>query len=180
MTQPATSASTITCWSITTSLDCVCACRTRASKLAAETWLRRNGQIAAVSFPGPDEAGLPFFACDGVGCVYARNGKTIALALTSEALREDCVSADIVVSRVPIQRGCKDVIAIDRFDLWRGGTHAVRVDLGGSIHIESVAATLGDRPWVLERMRKGIREGRLIGDPDDDAEDYEEIAAGED
>lgn len=152
----------------------------RASNLAAETWLRRNGQIEAVSFPVPDDGGLPFFACDGVGCVYARNGKTIALALTGEALREDCVSADIVVSRVPIQRGCKDVIAIDRFDLWRGGTHAVRVDLGGSIHIESVAATLGDRPWVLERMRKGIREGRLIGDPDDDAEDYEEIAAGQD
>jgi hypothetical protein len=42
----------------------------------------------------------------------------------------------------------------------------VRVDGNGAFHIESVAATLGDRPWVLERMREGIRAGRLIGDPD--------------
>jgi hypothetical protein len=66
---------------------------------------------------------------------------------------------------VPIRRGCRDAITIDRFDLWRGGTYALRVDSGGRLHIESVAATLGDRPWVLERMREGIRRDRLIGDP---------------
>ncbi|MDQ7248065.1 ComEC/Rec2 family competence protein [Dongia sedimenti] len=148
----------------------------RASKLAAETWLRRNGQIEAASFPSPDDAGLPFFGCDGAGCVYRRNGKTIALAQTAEALREDCTTADVVVSLVPIRRGCGDVIAIDRFDLWRGGTHALRVEADGKLHIQSVGATLGDRPWVLDRMREGIRAGRLIEDPVDDLENAEEIA----
>jgi competence protein ComEC len=145
----------------------------RASKLAAETWLRRNGQVEAAAFPSAEEAGLPFFACDGAGCVYARNGKTIALALTGEALREDCAAADLVVSLVPIRYGCRDVIAIDRFDLWRGGTHALRVDGDGRFRIESVAATLGDRPWVMERMREGIRKGRLVGDPVEETETEE-------
>jgi competence protein ComEC len=85
--------------------------------------------------------------------------------MTGDALREDCAAADLVVSLVPIRRGCRDVITIDRFDLWRGGTYALRVDAEGRFHIESVAATLGDRPWVLDRMREGIRRDRLIGDP---------------
>jgi competence protein ComEC len=138
----------------------------RASKLAAETWLRRNGQIEAAAFPATDDAALPFFGCDGAGCVYTRNGKTIALALSGEALREDCASADAVVSLVPIRRGCRGAVTVDRFDLWRGGTHAIRVEPDGTLRIESVAATLGDRPWVLERMREAFREDRLIGDPD--------------
>jgi competence protein ComEC len=138
----------------------------RASKLTAETWLRRNGQLEAVRFPAWDEAAMPDFTCDPLGCVYVRNGKTVALALTGDALREDCATADVVVSLVPIRRGCRDVIAIDRFDLWRGGAHALRVDPDGRLHIESVAATLGDRPWVLDRMREALRKDRLIGDPD--------------
>ena len=138
----------------------------RASKLAAETWLRRNGQIEAAAFPATDDAALPFSGCDGAGCVYTRNGKTIALALTGEALREDCTSADAVVSLVPIRRGCRDAVTVDRFDLWRGGTHALRVEPDGTLRIESVAATLGDRPWVLDRMREAYRANRLVDDPD--------------
>jgi len=145
----------------------------RASKLAAETWLRRNGQIDAAAFPASDDPALPFFGCDGAGCVYTRNGKTIALALTGEALREDCASADAVVSLMPIRQGCRDAVTVDRFDLWRGGTHAIRIEKDGALRIQSVAATLGDRPWVLERMREAFRADRLIGDPDltEDTED---------
>ncbi len=152
----------------------------RASKLTAETWLRRNGQLEAVRFPAMDEAAMPDLACDPLGCVYARNGRTIALALSGDALREDCATADLVVSVVPIRGNCSKPATIDRFDLWRGGTHALRVDSDGKLHIESVAATLGDRPWVLDRMRKGIREGRLIGDPVDDVEEDAENSAEQD
>jgi competence protein ComEC len=137
----------------------------RASKLSAETWLRRNGQAEAASFPALDDAGLPFFNCDSAGCIYKRAGKTVALALNGEALREDCAAADLVVSLEPIRRGCRDAVTVDRFDLWRGGTHAIRIEEDGALHIESVAATLGDRPWVLDRMREAIHEDRLIGDP---------------
>jgi competence protein ComEC len=138
----------------------------RAAKLAAETWLRRNGQIEAVRFPAWDEGEMPDFSCDELGCRYARNGRRVALAWSGEALREDCASVDLVISAVPIRRGCARPATIDRFDLWRGGAHAVWIEADGKIRIESVAATLGDRPWVLDRMRKGIRENRLVGDPD--------------
>jgi competence protein ComEC len=148
----------------------------RASKLAAETWLRRNGQAEAVSFPAPEDAALPFFACDGAGCIYRRAGKTVALTFNGEALREDCANADLVVSLVPIRRGCRDAVTVDRFDLWRGGTHAIRIEPDGALHIETVAATLGDRPWVLDRMREALRRGRLIGEPDP-AEEADDAAS---
>jgi competence protein ComEC len=148
----------------------------RASKLAAETWLRRNGQAEAVSFPAPEDAALPFFACDGAGCIYRRAGKTVALTFSGDALREDCVNADLVVSLVPIRRGCRDAVTVDRFELWRGGTHAIRIEPDGALHIETVAATLGDRPWVLDRMREALRRGRLIGEPDP-AEEADDAAS---
>jgi competence protein ComEC len=154
----------------------------RASKLAAETWLRRNGQAEAASFPAPDDAGLPFFNCDDAGCIYTRAGKTVALALGGEALREDCATADMVVSLVPIRRGCRDAVTVDRFDLWRGGTHAIRIEKNGTLHIESVAAILGDRPWVLERMREAFRANRLLDDPDltaDESDDNASDTAGD-
>jgi hypothetical protein len=92
-------------------------------------------------------------------------------------LREDCASADLVVSLVPIRRGCNNAVKVDRFDLWRGGTHAMRIDNNGALHIESVAATLGDRPWVLERMREAFRTNRLVDDPDLTADESDESAA---
>jgi competence protein ComEC len=89
----------------------------------------------------------------------------VALTFSGDALREDCVNADLVVSLVPIRRGCRDAVTVDRFELWRGGTHAIRIEPDGALHIETVAATLGDRPWVLDRMREALRRGRLIGEP---------------
>ena len=150
----------------------------RASKLAAETWLRRNGQLDAVRFPAVNDAGV---ACDALGCVYTRNGKSVALSFVGDALVDDCKTADLVISLVPIRQRCA-ALRIDRFDLWRGGTHAVRIDPNGTVHIESVAATLGDRPWVLERMREGIRQDRLADDTleDEDAADDVSVSADAD
>jgi competence protein ComEC len=139
---------------------------TRAARLTAETWLRRNAQIEAVRFPLPDDPNADALTCDALGCVYRLNGRSIALALTGDALAEDCSRADLVVSTIPIRRACPHPAAtIDRFDLWRGGAYAVRIDAAGAIHIASVAATLGDRPWVMDQMRENLRAGRLIADP---------------
>jgi competence protein ComEC len=150
---------------------------TRAARLTAETWLRRNAQVKAVKFPVPDDpAAGNALACDALGCLYRRNGRRIALSLTGDALMEDCRRADIVVSTIPIRGRCPHpATVIDRFDLWRGGAHAIRIDGDGTIHVESVAATLGDRPWVMDRMRESLRAGRLIGDPAEEG-DAEEAA----
>jgi competence protein ComEC len=139
---------------------------TRAARLTAETWLRRNAQMEAVRFPPPDDPNADALVCDALGCVYLRNGRSIALALTGDALAEDCSRADLIVSTIPIRRACPHPVAtIDRFDLWRGGAYAIRVDETGAIHIASVAASLGDRPWVMDQMRENLRAGRLVADP---------------
>jgi competence protein ComEC len=146
----------------------------RASKLAAETWLRRNGQLEAVRFQGWDDDAMPDLACDPRGCIYRRNARTVALSFSGEGLDEDCAAVDLVISLVPIRTGCRKPVTVDRFDLWRGGAHAVWIAPDGRFRILSVAATLGDRPWVLDRMREGIREGRLVGDPVFTPEDGED------
>jgi competence protein ComEC len=62
-----------------------------------------------------------------------------------------------VLSAVPIRNNCASPSAtIDRFDVWRYGAHAIWVDDSGAFRIESVAASLGDRPWVLDRMRRSF------------------------
>jgi competence protein ComEC len=40
---------------------------------------------------------------------------------------------------------------VDRFDLWRSGTHALWLEPDG-IRVESVAQSRGARPWVAERV----------------------------
>ena len=138
----------------------------RRGRFTAEIWLRRNGQSAPIAFPDIDGPDPPFLRCDDLGCVYRRGGRSIAVALTGDALRDDCGAADVVVSAVPVRRNCRHTLSIDRFDLWRGGAYALRIAADGTLRIESVAATLGDRPWVLERMREGYRKGRLVGEPE--------------
>jgi competence protein ComEC len=129
----------------------------RAARLTAQTWLRRNGQIKGASFRDPRLAPAETFGCDAQGCVYRRNGRQVAIAFSAEALFEDCSRADLVLSAVPIRGRCSAPSAtIDWFDLWRGGAHAVWIERDGAFRIETVAESLGDRPWVLDRMRGTI------------------------
>jgi competence protein ComEC len=130
----------------------------RAARLTAETWLRRNGQVKGRSFRTADDAPPENFACDPMGCIYKHAGRQIAVAFASDALPEDCRRADLIVSAVPIRGKCPQPSAtIDFFDLWREGAHAVWIDGKTGFRIEKVAATLGDRPWVLDRMRQTFR-----------------------
>jgi len=67
------------------------------------------------------------------------------------AFEEDCRRADLVVSAVPAWDLCKiPETVVDRFDLWRGGSHAIWLD-GEGARVESVAAVRGERPWVARR-----------------------------
>jgi competence protein ComEC len=127
----------------------------RAARLTAQTWLRRNGQVKGASFRNADIAPADTFGCDPLGCLYRRADRQIAIAFSAEAVAEDCTRADLVLSAVPIRGKCtKPAATIDWFDLWRGGAHAIWIAPEGGFRIETVAAELGDRPWVLERMRK--------------------------
>lgn len=67
----------------------------------------------------------------------------------SQAIPEDCRSAEIIVSAVPVPWSCPSAkLVIDRFDLWRNGAHAIWLTEDGII-VENVNTKRGRRPWVL-------------------------------
>jgi competence protein ComEC len=54
------------------------------------------------------------------------------------------------------------VPVIDRFDLWRGGTHAIWLD-PEAITIETVDGWRGERPWVPRHVPREKPRGSSIG-----------------
>jgi competence protein ComEC len=132
----------------------------RPGRLTAETWLRRAGQRDTADWPRPGERAEwnngSSLACDRQACIYRRDGKTAALIRDPGAAAEDCARADVVVGAVPLRRGALGrscagaALVIDRFDLWRGGAHALWLD-GAAPRVESVGAERGERPWVAKR-----------------------------
>jgi competence protein ComEC len=84
-----------------------------------------------------------------LGCIYRTVGHVVALAQRPEALSEDCQTANVLISTVPIRGLCPTAqIIVDRFDLWRSGAHALWLK-EGSVRVESVNGLRGHRPWVL-------------------------------
>jgi len=77
----------------------------------------------------------------------------------------------LVVAAVPIRNACRGAhTVIDRFDLWRQGPHAIWLEKGGGIRVETMAARQGDRPWSFHpHPRKARHEDKP--DADDDGED---------
>ncbi len=123
-------------------------------RFSAEIWRRRLGEAEAEAWP-PVGASLDGrLTCDRLGCIYRAPGHIVALVTDARALHDDCAVATVVVSRVPVRRGqCPGAFrVIDRFDLWRGGAHALWLADGG-VRVESAAARRGDRPWVPRRGR---------------------------
>ncbi len=127
----------------------------RRARFTTDVWLRRDGQSTAETWPWDGEA-APGSAlrCDSLGCIQRRDGRTVVLAVDPRALREDCASADLAITTVPAGRLCRGPAAvIDRFDLWRNGSHALWLTEDG-VRVESAAASRGERPWNPRRRRQ--------------------------
>ncbi len=122
----------------------------RRGRFVTDVWLRRDGQAERLTWAG-DGADASGVRCDALGCVQRRGGRTIALVNDPRALAEDCRRAALVVATVPVRDLCRGPeTVVDRFDLWRDGGHAIRLEPGGA-RVESVASRRGARPWVLRR-----------------------------
>jgi competence protein ComEC len=97
---------------------------------------------------------VPWLACDGLGCIYRAKGQIVALARDERALGEDCRIATLVVSLQPLRRRCPSARrTIDRFALWRSGTHAIYLS-PESVRIETVRGAQGERPWTRRPERR--------------------------
>lgn len=118
----------------------------------ANVWRERAGRATSRPFAqAPPTSGL---ACDTLGCIYRRRGHVVALVRDGRALLEDCRTATVLVSTLPVDRhNCANPVAVvDRFDLWREGTHALWLTRGPP-EVVSVADARGDRPWAHRRGR---------------------------
>jgi competence protein ComEC len=128
--------------------------RGRASDYTGTTWLGRDADPRVLPFVDPPRAkgkskGLH---CDSLGCTYRLpSGELLALSETPAGLADDCTEADIVIARIPVRGACaKPELVIDRFALWRFGTHEVWLS-GGPIKVRHVQEARGDRFWSRSR-----------------------------
>lgn len=128
---------------------------TRAAKIAAETWLRRNAQAARLLFPAVGDASMPGDSCNADMCRFATPIGQVTVALTEAGAAPACWSGRLVISLEPIEGPCRSAErVIDFFDLWRHGTHAIWFEGDGSYRIQRAFDT-GDRPWTLRRFPEG-------------------------
>ena len=118
---------------------------TKREKRTAKTWLNRAGQRALRSWQSDNTDVI----CDALACVYRAKGQAVALVNDPRALAEDCRSANVVISAVPVRWDCPSaMLVVDRFALWRYGGHAVWLD---GPRIATVADYQGRRPWSPRR-----------------------------
>ena len=124
----------------------------RRETFTGESWLAAAGQAATPPWPAPGEATADgSIGCDWQACIYrplGNEGPAVGIVSDAAVLAEDCASSALVVSLVPVRRTCRPPWGvIDRFDLWRSGTHAIWISDHG-VRIESVANVQGARPWA--------------------------------
>ena len=114
-------------------------------RLVRESWLRGLGSNAEPLRIEPlagDSGGL---ACDLAGCVLQREGHAVSVVRRSDALREDCRRADLVLSR---SGSCRSGAAFRGWwDLYDGGGVAIGIGREGP-QVRTVNEARGDWPWV--------------------------------
>jgi competence protein ComEC len=117
------------------------------ARFTGQSWLRMGGQESSNAWPHRDGLAESGMRCDTLGCRQRIRGQWVAFVLDARALPEDCASADVVISVVPIRGGCPSAhTVVDRFDVWRDGGVAIWLEPDGA-RIANVRETRGNRPW---------------------------------
>jgi competence protein ComEC len=93
-----------------------------------------------------------YIKCDVIGCLWEIGARKIAFSKNTYSLSQDCKRVDILLSPYPVSDSCDEPqLVIDKFDLWRNGTHALYLS-NNEIKIETVNGVRGYRPWVPEKF----------------------------
>jgi competence protein ComEC len=114
-------------------------------RFAAEKWLQANGEETEFK-EAVTRAG---WVCEGRSCRAEIKGKVIGYFMEGEGAAPSCAGIDIVVAAYPLRGACKSVATrIDRFDVWRMGSHAIAIN-GKLLHVTTARGLSGNRPWVV-------------------------------
>jgi competence protein ComEC len=122
----------------------------RRSRFATERWLLADGD----GTPPSRAAGRQGFRCNANICIGVAKSKRIAYADKKAEGKLTCPEADVLIAAFPLRGACTTIaLRIDRFDVWRNGSHALFIEDGG-IRVETARQLRGDRPWVAKPQKR--------------------------
>lgn len=119
--------------------------RPRRARFAVEKWLQANGEDVTAA----DAAKRPPWQCEGSRCLARVGGKQVLYVSGAEGQKPDCTGVDILIADFPLRGACPNVpLRIDRFDLWRSGSHALWLKQQ-PVRVETARGMQGQRPWAV-------------------------------
>ena len=121
----------------------------RKGRFSVSKWLLANGEETSPA----EAAKRPGWNCDENRCTASVGGKSVAY-VQKEGETLSCAGIDILIASYPLRGACKTVpVRIDRFDLWKNGAHALRIE-EGTIVTSTARGEAGERPWVVIPERR--------------------------
>jgi len=117
----------------------------RRARFAVEKWLQATGDEASLAVA----ARRTGWSCRGSRCEAEVRGRLVVYLSGGEGGIVDCHGADIVIAAFPLRGACRHArLRIDRFDLWRRGSHAIYLS-GPDSMVRTARGEQGRRPWVV-------------------------------
>ncbi|MBV8185505.1 MAG: ComEC family competence protein [Hyphomicrobiales bacterium] len=141
----------------------------RPDPFEAEQWLRADGD-------GREARALLALGtfCDKLGCVGRLvDGSALALVNDQAGFEEDCLRADIVVSRHKAPASCAAPLVFDRLSLKDSGAVTLKITSKGLLAIP-VRSPDEDRPWSRAPKREQTSAGEQTSTHDFDAPEEDE------
>lgn len=130
--------------------------RMNGSRIVKDRWRQRYGlsQLERWKYETftPDQAEGRELSCDTLSCLYRPKSSNLLISLVQDeqALIEDCMNADVIVSLVPVEINCPANLVLDRWDFYNNGGYAIWLpnDPSEEIKVKNVKETRGNFPWV--------------------------------
>lgn len=130
--------------------------RMNGSRIVKDRWRQRYGLSELERWEydtfTPDQAEGRELSCDTFSCLYRpkKSKLLISLVQNEQALIEDCMNVDVIVSLVPVEIKCPVKLVLDRWDFYNNGGYAIWLpkEKEGRIRIDNVKESRGNFPWV--------------------------------
>jgi competence protein ComEC len=126
----------------------------RKGRFAVERWLTANGEEETLA----KAAKRPGWTCGNGSCSAVENDRKILFLNDENRQPASCPKADVVIANYPLRGLCKGhPLRIDRFDLWRRGSHALTFT-GAGIVVTTAREEQGARPWFVDPRSRSRAE----------------------
>ena len=130
--------------------------RMNGSRIVKDRWRQRYGLSELERWEydtfTPDQAEGRLLSCDTFSCLYRPKNSALLISFVQDeqALVEDCLNADVIISLVAVEIKCSAKLVLDRWDFYNNGGYAIWLpdNQPREIRIENVKESRGNFPWV--------------------------------